>query len=50
MQIIAVLGLVAGVFAVIPRDLLVVSALWLVGQVSPSLASTLFIGALMMWH
>lgn len=50
MNILAVLGLLAGGFLLVPRDLLVIGVLWLVAQFSPSLASTPFLGALMMWQ
>lgn len=50
MKILATLGLVAGGFLLVPRDVLVIGVLWVVGQFSPSLAATLFIGALMMWQ
>lgn len=50
MNIVAILGVIVGGFLLVPRDLLVIGILWLVAQFSPSLASTLFIGALMMWQ
>lgn len=50
MNILAILGVIAGGFMLVPRDLLVIAVLWVIGQFSPSLASTLFIGALMMWQ
>lgn len=50
MKIVTVLGLLAAGVLLVPRDLLVIAVLWLVGQFSPSLATTLFIGALMMWQ
>lgn len=49
MQIVTALGLLAGVFAFVPRDVLVLGVVWLVGQFDPSLAGTLLIGVLMMW-
>ena len=50
MKILATLGLLAGGLWFVPRDLLVIGVLWVVGQFSPSLAATLFLGALMMWQ
>lgn len=49
MKFLTVLGLLATGFAVVPREVLLMGVLWLVGQFSPSTALNLFLGALMMW-
>lgn len=50
MNVLAVLGLLATGAVLVPREVLVMGVLWLVGQFSPSTATSLFLGALMMWQ
>ena len=49
-ELIATCPVVLYTGSLVPREVLVMGVLWLVGQFSPSTATSLFLGALMMWQ